>query len=555
MADGSDGVDISDDMASFQAAQDRDKANAATAALQSAAPQQPAQQGGFQHWFTDLPQNVGTGLLQAAVNTADAAHSAWKWVNEGEKDAAAKVGLTSQDQETHEIPTPEYSEVRGHVQDFINNTLAVKNPTVSDNVTQGIAQFAVPFLGWSKAVSAVGGASKLAGVGRLLFSEGATAATTQGPQDGRFADMVDLGRHTEGKFGQALQAISPDGSALNAYLDYMTNRTDEGEAEGRLKNVIDTWTQGALVSPLMMTGARMLKGGMEGLQYAIDNGVPSVDKLGISNQDGKIGYHGTPHDFDTAAGFDNDRIGSGEGNQIYGYGHYLAESPDVAGSYQTGLSQRGLHPDVVSAQADVAAAGGNKQKAFVTLTKQADNSSNPAEKMFLQRKAQLIKNGAADPRGSFVTADVPDEHIANMLDHDKPMSEQQHVLDKIPEADKAQMRTTLEEVDRNGNGSLEDLKGGQFRKLLEQTVAEGGISSPDMMDDHVPRQASAYLDSKGVPGITYLDGASRKGGEGTRNIVLFDGKKANVIAKNGKNVTKDPLAAEVEAAGRSVANK
>lgn len=510
MADGSDGVDISDDMASFQAAQDLDKANAAQAALQSAAPQQPAQQGGFQHWFTDLPQNVGTGLLQAAVNTADAAHSAWKWVNEGEKDAAAKVGLTSQDQEAHEIPTPEYSEVRGHVQDFINNTLAVKNPTVSDNVTQGMARFAVPFLGWSKAVSAVGGASKLAGVGRLLFSEGATAATTQGPQDGRFAEMVDLGRHTEGKFGQALQAISPDGSALNAYLDYMTNRTNEGEAEGRLKNVIDTWTQGALVSPLMMTGARMLKGGMEGLQYAIDNGVPSVDKLGIPNQDGKIGYHGTPHDFDVDKGFDNDAIGSGEGNQAFGYGHYLAENRSVADQYKGRLLTRS-YPGMMDAQSALKSAGNDPLRAYKDLSSMAADEQDAGLRMRMQTAANLIKSGNYKRgAGSLVTADIPDEHIAKMIDWDKPLADQGQ---EVQDAFRA-----------HGIGGEEDITGGEAYKALSSKLEENGAP-------HGDSAASALLNMRGVPGIKYLDGTSRAAGEGTRNLVVFNGKDAKIIKK------------------------
>lgn len=41
-------------------------------------------------------------------------------------------------------------------------------------------------------------------------------------------------------------------------------------------------------------------------------------------------HHGTPHDFDK---FDSEKIGSGEGNQAYGHGFYLAENPGVAKEY------------------------------------------------------------------------------------------------------------------------------------------------------------------------------------------------------------------------------
>jgi hypothetical protein len=46
-------------------------------------------------------------------------------------------------------------------------------------------------------------------------------------------------------------------------------------------------------------------------------------------------WHGSPHKFDK---FDSSKIGTGEGAQAYGHGLYLAESPDVAKSYQTTLT-------------------------------------------------------------------------------------------------------------------------------------------------------------------------------------------------------------------------
>ena len=42
-------------------------------------------------------------------------------------------------------------------------------------------------------------------------------------------------------------------------------------------------------------------------------------------------YHGSPHMFDK---FDMSKIGTGEGNQAYGYGLYMAENPGVARGYK-----------------------------------------------------------------------------------------------------------------------------------------------------------------------------------------------------------------------------
>jgi hypothetical protein len=55
----------------------------------------------------------------------------------------------------------------------------------------------------------------------------------------------------------------------------------------------------------------------------------------LNPQTGAIVWHGSPHKFDK---FDSSKIGTGEGAQAYGHGLYLAESPDVAGSYKTALT-------------------------------------------------------------------------------------------------------------------------------------------------------------------------------------------------------------------------
>ena len=48
-------------------------------------------------------------------------------------------------------------------------------------------------------------------------------------------------------------------------------------------------------------------------------------------------WHGSPHDHNK---FDSTKIGTGEGAQAYGYGHYFAESKDVAEYYKNVLSSR-----------------------------------------------------------------------------------------------------------------------------------------------------------------------------------------------------------------------
>jgi hypothetical protein len=57
---------------------------------------------------------------------------------------------------------------------------------------------------------------------------------------------------------------------------------------------------------------------------------------------GEIVYHGTPHDFDK---FSLNKIGSGEGAQVYGWGIYFAQNPAVAKEYQKNLARETLFFD------------------------------------------------------------------------------------------------------------------------------------------------------------------------------------------------------------------
>ena len=52
-------------------------------------------------------------------------------------------------------------------------------------------------------------------------------------------------------------------------------------------------------------------------------------------------YHGSPYDFDK---FDWSKIGTGEGAQAYGYGHYFAENEKIAKHYRDALNAPGKAP-------------------------------------------------------------------------------------------------------------------------------------------------------------------------------------------------------------------
>ena len=113
------------------------------------------------------------------------------------------------------------------------------------NLTEGTVQFMVPF---SLALKAQGGmvaGAKVANIAKGAVAEGVTMFGAFDPHAGRFADL--------------LRAVSPDGLAANRYIDWLTSREDEGELEGRFKNVVDSLSGSAAIAGTLAVGGKTLR--------------------------------------------------------------------------------------------------------------------------------------------------------------------------------------------------------------------------------------------------------------------------------------------------------
>lgn len=239
----------------------------------------------------------------------------------------------------------------------------------------------------------------------------------------------------------------------------------------------------------------------------------------LDPQAGAILWHGSPHKFDA---FDASKIGTGEGAQAYGHGLYLADSPDVAKSYQAGLSSqkyisggkelRGneawaaqfLHDfqgDALPKKIDVNTAIEKAQKVW-------GKGGVPPE--MLNTIKNLDRVGVSVENGALYKVDLPDEHIAKMLDWDKPLSQQ-------PQS----VQAAFGSVDPNGriNTGL----------AYERWRAQQGVD---------PVAASEKLKALGIPGVKYLDGGSRGTGAGTSNYVVFPGNEnlLSILERNGQRL-------------------
>lgn len=281
-----------------------------------------------------------------------------------------------------------------------------------------------------------------------------------------------------------------------------------------------------------------------------------------------LGYHGTPHLFEPEPGapfgaFRNEAIGSGEGAQAYGWGHYVAGNPSIAEDYRKNLSGNSQvttidkipafdHPDVTAenphiqmAVNELNAADGNPNRAIAAMQahikgqKTYGYSLGPTELNNLNKGIEWIKTNR-DRIGWYQPGHLLEVHIlpeeSDLLDWDKPLSEQP---------------TGVQEALKPISSSLPDQGQGWTGQMIYQNLVRqygdklaanlGGTTARELG----PRAASQALDSAGIPGLRYLDAGSRAAGEGTHNYVLFHPRHLRIIGRNGERlepIEGDPFA-------------
>lgn len=296
---------------------------------------------------------------------------------------------------------------------------------------------------------------------------------------------------------------------------------------------------------------------------ALERGAPwqetasyAVGMLPFIPMVGKTVWHGSPHTFDK---FDLSKIGTGEGAQAYGHGLYFAESPDVAKQYRDELSRgwkqsyeykgkpvEKLYEDAVNKGNygdamlwEQVQLHGTKDSVRNTLLEEIQGGSNQA-KQALKTLESLPDNLFAQPTGSLYKVDLPDEQIAKMLDYDLPLAQQ-------PESVK---QSLLQLNDPHINEALSTSpvynEGGDYWSYMGNTYGSKNEALRDVTPSQLisgqrggfksPQEASQRLYEAGIPGIQYLDQASRGAGEGTRNYVVFSDEIPQILERNGQPV-------------------
>lgn len=243
-------------------------------------------------------------------------------------------------------------------------------------------------------------------------------------------------------------------------------------------------------------------------------------------------FHGSPHDFER---FSTDNIGSGEGAQAYGWGLYFAENKGIAEGYHKSLSLKVAHVNgevpergtlrweaanmIASKGYDAALDQATKSAEFKFLTPAGREQAAKVRDEIVALKDAEVKDKSS---GGVYEVDIPDEAVANMLLWDKPLSEQPEAVQKaLATIDPDQWDVSGDDYDPNQTG-----------QWAYMALAAGNSKRFGSM-----KIASQTLAKAGVPGIKYLDGGSRAGGDGNYNLVVFDDSIVKLTHKDGSPVT------------------
>ena len=253
-------------------------------------------------------------------------------------------------------------------------------------------------------------------------------------------------------------------------------------------------------------------------------------------------YHGSPHkmaptESNPLGEFDPTKIGTGQGAQAYGYGHYLAENPKVAGGAEY-RDPQGMFNRLTG--------GMNNREEFAHDMISQGREPAKVWEMMKQKYGQFFDEPTlkadfekvSSARGNLYKVNLPDEQIAKMLDWDKPLSQQ-------PESVRASLAKVLR-IEKGGQDDAEkwiaylgdkSIDAANTRKALleqiESTPAMFLIGKGTGRGGPEAKYVSETLKSLGIPGIRYLDQGSRVGGKGTSNFVVFPGgeKMLNILER------------------------
>ena len=312
-------------------------------------------------------------------------------------------------------------------------------------------------------------------------------------RDRRAADVADLKKAAGESFiGSVLKSIVGVGALPG---DVAAGRVDPTSIEG-------------------IERAADLAGLVTGGSFAARRPAGSIGMGG--RDEGIRAYHGSPHDFDR---FDLSKIGTGEGAQAYGHGLYFAENEGVAKSYKgvQGMASADPMPNValkhLQAYGDTLEA---RDMTRLVFPKATDAEIEAA-----------INVAKSPPPGHMYEVNIR-ANPEQFLDWDKPLREQQPLLDALSRSRSKSIKEILS--DPNLLAPTRELYGRDLGPMRgEDLFKRAAIATTGKVTGGEP--TTKIMRGAGIPGIRYLDAGSRGAGEGSSNFVVFDDKLIDILRK------------------------
>lgn len=292
-------------------------------------------------------------------------------------------------------------------------------------------------------------------------------------------------------------------------------------------------------------------------------------------------WHGTPHRWEPEPGFPHgrprlDKMGSGEGNQAFGWGWYSAESPFTASNYHRKLTRSSLSEKLQDLEDKVGFSDEYDEFEHILKEIRAEYRSDPSNSAygFSQHELDVLRAldnedwlGYDHPRRAVMTAldpaewnnfdfsddtrevledagslyklEIPDEDVPRLIVLDDTLDKQSDFVKQALSREVSELAESAKKLDKNQNSN--------WGKLAWPTEPEAvmkrftGKEIYQMLSEKYggDKQASEYLASIGILGNRHLDGASRRKGQGTYNYVIWDQgllDRTALLERNGRKL-------------------
>ncbi len=216
-------------------------------------------------------------------------------------------------------------------------------------------------------------------------------------------------------------------------------------------------------------------------------------------------WHGSPHRFEA---FDIQKINSGEGNQAYGWGLYLAQEKMVADYYRKTLSNI-----VVDGRPAT-----DEERAMV--------ADKLAQEWSIEDIATYIDGTLTFEGGHLYEVEIPADE--NFLIWDSPLSQQSLMVKSAIRKIHMGVENRRVDLKRYVRDCIEDDNDGH---VLYHHIGNWARNVANMSWEEYRKVSSMLLLKAGIVGIRYPDMLSREEGENdTANYVVFDSKHIKIIA-------------------------